>query len=191
MIVFPNHSCEVIHYLSGDRYLLRRVADIECSQAQFDRITSICNEPIVFTSVFSKMFPDGRYPEAAARSFIKWATEGWEQGTHFVFATLDSKGFVVSTCDIKLNQKEDAEIGYLCSAAHTGVMTNSLAAMLKLAVEAGFQSFSARVRVDNTASQRVLDRLGFERDKEPPPGSKLLHYRAAKASVLREQVSRG
>ncbi|MEM7014395.1 MAG: GNAT family N-acetyltransferase, partial [Verrucomicrobiota bacterium] len=168
----------------GDRFMLRRVADIERSKAQFERITSICNEPIVFSSLFSEMFPEGEYPQSAAHDFVTWATDGWEQGTHFVFATLDSAGLVVSTCDIKSNQLKDAEIGYLCSAAHTGVMTNSVTAMLALAVEAGFHSFIAHVRAENTASQRVLERVGFQRDGEFSPGSSRIRYRVNKTSIL-------
>lgn len=185
MIVFPTHTSEVINHLTGNRFTLARVVDIERSEAQFDRITSICNEPVVFSSLFSEMFPEGRYPPSAAHDFVNWATDGWEQGTHFVFATLDPDGLVVSTCDIKSNQVEDAEIGYLCSAAHTGVMTNSVTAMLALAVEAGFLSFIAHVRADNTASQRVLERIGFLRDGESPPGSNRHRYRASKASILK------
>lgn len=181
MIVFPTHRCEVSNHLNGDRYTLQRVADIDSSQTQVERITSICNEPIIFSSLFSKMFPDGRYPESAARDFLNWATAGWEQETHFVFATLDADGLVVSTCDIKSNNLEEAEIGYLCSAAHTGVMTNSVKAMVALAKEAGFLQFLAHVRVDNIASQRVLERVGFHRDGES--GSNRLRYRANKVAA--------
>ncbi len=184
MIAFQAHTSEVINHLNGRRFTLARVADIERSQAQFERITSICNEPMVFSSLFTEMFPEGRYPQSAARDFVNWATDGWDRGTHFVFATLDSDGLVVSTCDIKSNQVEDAEIGYLCSAAHTGVMTNSVMAMLALAVEAGFLSFIAHVKADNTASQRVLKRVGFRRGGESSPGSNRHRYRADKASIL-------
>lgn len=185
MIEVPAEGCEVINHLTRERLTLKRVADIDRSHAQFARITSICNEPIVFSSLFSEMFPTGRYPESAAHDFVTWATEGWEQGTHFVFATLDSDGLVVSTSDIKSNQKEDAEIGYLCSAAYRGVMTNSVSAMLTLAVEAGFRSFIAHVRADNIASQRVLDRVGFRRDGKSPKGSKYHRYVAEKSSIRR------
>ncbi|MEM7601228.1 MAG: GNAT family protein [Verrucomicrobiota bacterium] len=185
MIEFPKNACEVVNHLTRDHLTLIRVADIDCSQAQFDRIISICNESVVFSSLFSEMFPEGRYPESAAQEFVRWSKEGWEKGTHFVFATVDSDGLVVSTSDIKSNQRDDAEIGYLCSAAHSGVMTNSVSAMLNLAVEAGFRSFIAHVRAHNVASQRVLKRVGFRRVGESPPGSKRLRYRLENGSTLR------
>ncbi|MDF1813590.1 MAG: GNAT family N-acetyltransferase [Verrucomicrobiales bacterium] len=184
MIVFRNHPCEVINHLNGDRYTLESVADIDPSQIQVERITSICNEPAVFSMLFSEMFPEGRYPESAAREFLNWVTDGWQQGTHFVFATLDSDGLVVSTCDIKSDNIEEAEIGYLCSSAHSGVMTNSVKAMTGLGIKAGFENFFALVRVDNIASQRVLERVGFHRDEEFPQGSNRFRYMATRKSIL-------
>ena len=60
-----------------------------------------------------------------------------------------------------------AEIGYALSSRHQGqgVMSEALTLVLpELFVAAGIERLEARCSVENLASQRLLERLGFERE---------------------------
>lgn len=147
--------------INGRVYEIKRIDKINISSDQLRRIESICNEPLVFQTLFSELFPDGVYPLSSAQDWITWGRSGWEQESHFVFAVLDSDGLVVAACDIKSNNKDLSEIGYWSSIKHRGIMTDSVQSILDLAHKAGFKEFYAEVHEDNTKSQAVLHRLGF------------------------------
>lgn len=101
------------------------------------------------------------YTRLHADSFFDWCVEGWKSEAHFVFFVLDSDKLPVGCCDLKSNDRADCEVGYWCSTHASGVMTNSVAVMLRHASDAGFFGFHAFVRPSNSRSQRLLHRLGF------------------------------
>jgi RimJ/RimL family protein N-acetyltransferase len=90
--------------------------------------------------------------------------DGWLKQAYFVFLILSRDGKVAGSLDIKTSSKESAEIGYWCSIQHRGLMTNAVRALVSLAVQAGYQSLFAKVRLDNPASMGVLERAGFRKD---------------------------
>jgi RimJ/RimL family protein N-acetyltransferase len=60
-------------------------------------------------------------------------------------------------------EDETAELGYWMSphARGKGLLTAALTALLRETLRAGYQRVDAEVLVGNTASQRVLERVGF------------------------------
>jgi RimJ/RimL family protein N-acetyltransferase len=60
-------------------------------------------------------------------------------------------------------EDENAELGYWMSPAARGkgLLTAALTALLRETLRAGYQRVDAEVLVGNTASQRVLERVGF------------------------------
>jgi RimJ/RimL family protein N-acetyltransferase len=184
MITFPDCNLAVPNPVNGEAYQLVRLDELLVSPSQVDRIVSICNEPRVFDSLFSEMFPEGVYPRSSAEDWISWAKAGWREGTHFVFAAIDSQGLVVAACDLKSADVNNAEIGYWASSDHRGVMTNSVLKMLEVARGAGFQKFFAKVLEENHRSQGVLQRLGFVpcADVASKPG--LIVYRSEQADSV-------
>jgi RimJ/RimL family protein N-acetyltransferase len=161
MISFPKYRSAVKNHLTRKLHQLIPLSDLSISSEQIERIVSICNEPQVFMTLFSESFPDGKYPRASAKDWISWAQNGWQDGSHFVFATIDDQGLVIAACDIKSADIQNAEIGYWASSHHRGVMTNSVSAMLDMGRRAGFLGFYANVLERNESSRRVLERIGF------------------------------
>ncbi len=141
--------------------MLQSVDSVDRTAEQLDRITSICNEDQVYSQLFQGMFSGLPYPRTSAEEWLSWGADGWESGSHFVFAVLDSSGHVAAACDIKDANPDGAEIGYWSSASHKGIMTNAVRAMMDLARGAGFQGFFAEVHQENLRSQGVLVRSGF------------------------------
>jgi RimJ/RimL family protein N-acetyltransferase len=62
--------------------------------------------------------------------------------------------------------RDTVEVGYwlFVHARGRGVATRAVAAMVEHAVANGIFRVEAHVRIGNTASERVLERLGFERE---------------------------
>ncbi len=161
MIEFPEKQAPIRNALTGEEYVLMALDSLEASNARISEITSICNEPLVFSWLFRQMFPDGRYPTSSAKSWLEWGKEGWPRNTHFVFAVLDAKRRLAAACDIKSSNSAGAEVGYWASEFHRGIMTNAIRELLRLATLAGFARLYAETDEGNLRSRGVLGRAGF------------------------------
>ena len=150
----------LIHRKNNQKYAISCAALVAASDAQLHRIAKICNEPLVY-KLHRERGGDKPYSLEDAKGFLDWARAGWENGTHFVFAILDDSGLIAATMDIKSTDRSCAEIGYWCGGDHAGLMSDAVTILLDFAARNGFRSLCARVRKDNIASQKVLERNGF------------------------------
>jgi RimJ/RimL family protein N-acetyltransferase len=179
---FARKSTSIQNALTGEPYLLQSVDSVDRTGEQFDRIAAICNEEQVYSWLFQSMFTGIPYPRTSAEEWLSWGTDGWKDGSHFVFAVLDSSGHVAAACDIKDTNLDCAEIGYWSSANHRGIMTNAVRAMIELASEAGFSGFFAEAHEDNLRSQDVLVRSGFSLADIPPRKANHRIYQSEQAA---------
>ena len=149
----------------------------EFSEEDYKAITSICNEPLVYSWVFNDLFDGQPYPIEKAKEFIEKAKKEWSENEGFVFfISLLEKLFssklsnlfirnpekeIVAAIDIKSPDLESAEIGYWASEKYPGLMTNAVLALCDIAKDAGFKSLWATTKMDNQKSMNVLKRAGF------------------------------
>ena len=165
----------VRHPRDGRRYELAAVVLVEPTTEQVTTVERICNEPLIYTSLFEEMLGGRRYSRDDAERFFAWGVEGWQQGTHFVFVLVDDVGEIVGAIDIKSPTLESAEIGYWLSAAHSGVMTGAVEEIIGLARECGYEELYGLVRPGNEQSARVLLRAGFARVEDVVRAEKTYH----------------
>ncbi len=177
MISFPQKSQMIENAISGKSYSLQAIDSIQASDVHVGKVASICNEPEVYEWLYSEMFEGKPYPPKSAVGWMAWGTEGWENGTHFVFVVLDSSGEIAAACDIKSSDPGHAEIGYWVGKDHRGIMTNAVTAMLGLAEQAGLEGFYAEVHLENVRSQAVLNRAGFKMSADKANKSNHLVYK--------------
>jgi RimJ/RimL family protein N-acetyltransferase len=153
-ISFDNHlSNEPLHAVRADA--------LHITEFLRTQVASICNQSLVYETLFRQAFGDLPYTEKNAQDFLEWAHEGWNSSSHFVFLLINKDDHIVGALDIKSADFEAAEIGYWASAEHPGNVTNALIAMLDAATETGFSRFIAYVRKGNDKSTRVLERAEF------------------------------
>ncbi len=76
------------NFINKKPYKLMPLTYLEPAEGQLERVASICNESLVFETLFSKIFPEGEHPLSSAADWIQWGKAGWVEGSHFVFATL-------------------------------------------------------------------------------------------------------
>jgi RimJ/RimL family protein N-acetyltransferase len=163
MIQFPDLvRIPVQNALDARRYWLIRTDTLTPEPNLLSAIAAICNEPAVYDWLFREGLQGQPYPPAKAGEWLAWAAAGWRENTHFCFALVDEQGAIAAACDIKSNDPDEAEVGYWASAAHRGVMTNTVVALCQAAREAGFRRLVARTRKANQRSQAVLLRAGFQ-----------------------------
>jgi RimJ/RimL family protein N-acetyltransferase len=148
--------------LTGGRYnMLRPIWKLDASLKSLKDIAAICNQKLVYEWCFRSLCGGAPYPQTLASDWISWGTDGWKNGTHFVYAVIDGDGAVAAACDIKSSNLERAEIGYWSSANHRGVMTNAVLAVIQLADNAGFRTLFADIHPENQRSLAVIKRCGF------------------------------
>lgn len=160
---FLNQNKPIINALNGETYTLIPLYAVEPSAHHFEQVTAICNERLVYHWCFRVLCMAEAYPVSLASEWFTWAKEGWESGSHYVYALMSATGEIVGSCDIKSGDCERAEIGYWCSKKHRGVMTNAVRALLELASQAGYQCLSAAISTGNTRSISLIRRCGFDR----------------------------
>lgn len=169
---------EVRSLKTGAMYLLQRADAIESTDRNLADIVRICNEPAVYQVLFAEVLAGQPYPREKAARFLEWAAKGWRDGTHFVFLVTTADERVVAAIDIGSARLDAGEVGYWCSAEHTGLMSAALAALCELAGAAGYTGLFARTKLANIRSQSVLLRNGFVRDDVAPEvGGRLFVYR--------------
>lgn len=164
---FPrNLSIPITNYLTGATYSLHRVDEVEVTDAMLAEMVAIGNEPLVYSWLFDEMLDGKPYQTKNARDFFEMGIDGWRNCKMFVFLLLTEDGHPAACIDIKSADLGRAEIGYLASHRHRGVMTNTVVALSELAKEAGYKMLYGRVRKRNRESLGVLLRAGFSRNEE-------------------------
>ena len=160
MISFPERIPFENHF-DGGAIHLRRADTFPNDKTTRDQIASICNQPLVYDTLFRDRLEGATYSETDADEFIEWAHSGWQSGSHFVFFATNESNRIIGAVDIKSADLAAAEIGYWADSNYPGNMTNAVAALIHAAVETGFSRFTAYVKHNNQKSIRVLERAGF------------------------------
>ena len=125
-------------------------------------VYNCCSEDLIYKTLFQDRHPEG-YSLQHAESFINYSEEGWIKQTHFIFGIFHPEtNQLVGAIDIKSANKEKAEVGYWLSKNFSGLMTNALIAITKIAQKAGYQSLEIYTEVSNQKSERVVQRAGFQ-----------------------------
>ena len=157
---FTFSQTTVPNHLSGRTYTMCCMAALEATEEFLDSVVKVCNETKIYDWLFRQRLHGAPYPKKDAERFKQWGTQGWQEGTHFLFIVLD-RGLAAAACDIKSADLNGAEIGYWASEKHRGIMTNAVRSMISAGFAAGFRRFYGRVRPGNAASAAVLIRAGF------------------------------
>lgn len=152
----------ITSHRTGEQYELTPVVLLESDEERRHQIVRICNEPLIYSTLFDRILDGRPYGHEKAGHFFEWGSAGWEVGTHFVYALIDGEGRLAGAIDIKSPALASAEIGYWLSAHHSGIMTNAVEALAGVARDAGFHALHALVDPANERSARVLLRAGFE-----------------------------
>lgn len=167
--------CSVESHRGNRRYELTPVVVLEPSDELMHMIVGVCNEPVNYAALFQRVLDGRPYAVADAERFIAWGSQGWEEGTHFVYLLLDEERKVAGAIDIKSPSIESAEIGYWLAESHSGVMTNTVELVATLARDAGFLALHALVRPENVRSERVLLRAAFTHAGQTERGGTLFN----------------
>ncbi|MFT6317696.1 MAG: RimJ/RimL family protein N-acetyltransferase [Candidatus Azotimanducaceae bacterium] len=149
------------NYLDSESLQVVRADALPITEIVRTQVASICNQPLIYKTLFREAFGDVPYTEKNAQEFFEWAHEGWRSNSHFVFLLVNEHGHIVGALDIKSADFAAAEVGYWASAEYPGNVTNALVAMLDAATLVGFARFTAYVSKVNAKSTRVLERAGF------------------------------
>lgn len=158
----PPISVLVERFPLKETYTLQSVDEsLKETQNDLEKLTEVSNEELVYNVIFKEKLNGEPYPQSKAQSFFDWGKEGWDKNEYFVFAIRDPRGEIVGNMDIKSANLESAEIGYLISKDHPGVMTNAVVALCDIAKNAGYKSLYGLTVSDNEKSQNVLLRAGF------------------------------
>ena len=164
--VFPKQiGVPVLNHITGAKYCLKRMDEVEMTSAILSSLVSICNEQQIYSWLFKSLFEGKPYAEENAKSFFDFGLGGWSKRSHFIFLLVEEDGNVVAAIDIKSSDVEKAEVGYWSSLHHRGCMTNTAKALLDIAKEAGYKSLYGRVKKGNDNSSGVLLRSGFVFDE--------------------------
>ncbi len=161
-----NITIPVINHLTGSTYFLKRVDEVEPTDEMLERLIAIGNEPKVYSWIFEERLKGEAYGIEMAKGFFEMGTNGWKNHEQFVFILLTEDGSPAASIDIKTADINSAEIGYLCSIEHRGVMTNTVLAVIELAKEAGYKMLWACSMKENKESSRVLLRAGYSYNEE-------------------------
>ena len=149
------------HPLSGKTYTLVRADALRQTPEELADLIAACNEPLIYDWLFRERQAGQPYDRTRAASFYVWSREGWQDGTHFVFALLSPCGQLVGMLDIKSTDLEAAEVGYWLRSAHGGLMDTALEVLAAVARRAGYRALYARVKPGNRRSLAVLERVGW------------------------------
>ena len=149
---------------TGLAYAVVRGDAVAPEAARIAEVVGICNEPAVYEWLFRSLLGGRPYEARDAEGWFRWIAEGWAEGSHFCFLVVDEAGSICAACDIKSNAADGAEMGFWCSAGHSGIMTNAVRSILRAAREAGFRSLMACALRENGRSKALLSRVGFVPD---------------------------
>jgi ribosomal-protein-serine acetyltransferase len=104
----------------------------------------------------------------SSRWFAEYSSAEWDAGREFDFAILE-EGDVVGTIGLRRNHPvtPNAELGYWCRTdrAGRGLVTEAGRAVVTFGFEAvGLHRITLMAGLENLASQRVAEKLGFRRE---------------------------
>lgn len=151
----------IVNFYTGSIYHLHRIDQMALHDDAYREIEQICNEPHIYNRLFHAGKRGVRYSYLDAVNFVRWALAGWARQQYFTFLVNDPVGAIAAAIDIKGNDLVSAEIGYWCSAPHTGIMSNTVNALLHAMQQAGYREAYAVVDDDNDKSIGVLSRCHF------------------------------
>ena len=157
-------------------YLMIPAAQLDATDKQLSNLVSICNQESIYNFLFRERLKGRPYGVEDARGFLSWAKRGWQEQTHFVFLLVTQSGMIAAALDVKSHERSMAEVGYWCSELHRGATGKAVGELKVMAREAGFAALFARVRKDNPASIRVLERNGFISKGDWPGDDSRLRY---------------
>jgi len=167
---------EVPRFPSGEIYTIESLeSPQQISSADYKKIIKICNEPLLYKSLFEKKFRGKSYPPKAAHDFIRVAANSWHDGTWLVFFIRDPQKEIAAAIDLKAVEDDQAEIGYWASEKHSGIMTNTVNAICNLVKKAGLEYLYALVRPENKKSANILLRLHFIKTAKRRVDGKIHH----------------
>ena len=135
------------------------------SDDDIKQLIKICNEGVLYDALFKYRLRGGEYTQENALSFLNWFKEGWRKSSYFAFVIRDTEGILCGSCEIKTDNKEEAEIGYWVMDNCSGVMSNAVRHMISFAFELGYKKLTARVKEGNSRSTLLLSGLGFVLEK--------------------------
>jgi len=177
MVLFPNTTRKITNALTGQMYQFCSVEHISPTEEHILEVVAVCNEPEIYSWLFSENLKGSPYPFQLASQWFTWANDGWKNNSHFIFALLAPDGKIIASLGIKNADLECGEIGYWCSENHRGIMTNAVTALIDAARLAGFQSFCAQARKNNIRSEKLLARIGFQPSSETAELAEHLVYK--------------
>lgn len=179
----PAIEMTVTHPGTGIECSLLPAPRVYFSERRLQDLVHICNAPDILTMIREGGVPVGsRYTRRHANGFLKYALEGWEEQTHFVFFLLapSSRESRIAGCIEWRSPTADAfETGYWVAPRYRGIGAKVLEALLEHARDRGVRLVWARVLETNMASRRMLSRVGFTlhpRFREPGTGGVILRY---------------
>ena len=137
------------------------------TDADVPAVAEACRDPEITRWIDDIPAP---YTRADARAYVAACRRGWKDGSLWAFAVVDtSSGKVVGSCGIGWQDDPHgvAEIGYWVRPGHRGrgIATRAVRLASEWAFEeGGVQRLQLRADELNTASQRVAERAGFQRE---------------------------
>jgi RimJ/RimL family protein N-acetyltransferase len=162
MLIQSPIARDVVNFKTGTVYKLQSLSsEFKVSDDQLNQIVVNANSEPIYSTLFKQRMAGNPYELKDSQRFLTWANEGWVSQTHFVFLLLAGSGEVVGALDIKSANLNESEIGYWLSQNHSGLMTNAVIEVIKIAKDAGYQKLFALIKPENMASQNVLLRAGF------------------------------
>lgn len=114
------------------------------------------------------MFWAGEADADSTRAFAEGAVEEWDEGSGFHFAMRDGDGLAgVVGIDVPAPARRLGELGYWVASdrAGRGYATEAGTAVVRFGLRtAGLYRLELRAGVENLASRRVAEKLGFRRE---------------------------
>lgn len=108
------------------------------------------------------------YTEERAREFVAWSRERWEAGDYSFVIVEGGSGELLGAIGMGVNQRmKIGHIGYWVAAAarRRGVASGALRVLAGWALEkGGLGRLELVTDPDNVGSQRVAERVGFQRE---------------------------
>lgn len=125
------------------------------------RFAILCNDQLLARNTARIPHP---YSIEDARAFVKRAEGEFNSGKEYRFAVCRNDA-IVACCGVIPAEEKNCELGYWVGADEQGrgVATRAASAVVTFAFEVvGAEKITAGHFVDNPASRRVLEKLGFE-----------------------------